>query len=51
MEGITNHIFFDKGGLVDLVGKEKAMSWAVRNNVVSVGYHGENLKDLNAENF
>ena len=44
MEGITNHIFFDKGGLVDLVGREKAMSWAVQNNVVSVGYHGEKFE-------
>ena len=39
--GVTNHLFWDKGGLVDLVGREKAMTWPIKCNVVSVGYHGE----------
>ena len=39
--GVMNHLFWDKGGLNDLVGREKAMSWPIKCNVVSVGYHGE----------
>ena len=44
MEGVTNHLFYGKGGLVDLVGRDKAMEWAIKNNVVSVGYHGEKFE-------
>ena len=41
MEGILNHLFWSKGGLVDILGREKAMEWAIKCNVVSAGYHGE----------
>lgn len=39
--GVVNHLFWDKGGLIELLGRDKAMSWAIKFNVVSVGYHGE----------
>ena len=41
MEGVLNHLFWEKGGLVDILGREKAMEWAQKCNVVSAGYHGE----------
>ena len=41
MLGLVNHLFGDKHGLVDTIGLEKAMAWAVKANAVSVGYHGE----------
>lgn len=44
MEGVTNHTFYGKNGLVDVVGREKAMEWAVKTKVVSVGYHGEKFE-------
>ena len=44
MEGITNHLFYGKGGLIDILSREKAMEWAIHTNVVSVGYHGEKFE-------
>lgn len=43
-EGVLNHVFFEKGGLVDVLGKEKAMQWPKKLGVVSVGYHGEKFE-------
>ena len=43
-EGITNHLFFGKGGIVDILGYDKAMQWAQKLNIVSVGYHGEKFE-------
>ncbi len=42
MEGIINHIFFN--GLPVRIGKENAMKWPNKVNVVSVLYHGENFE-------
>ena len=36
--GVMNHLFCDKGGLIDLV---RVMPWPIQCKVVSVGYHGE----------
>lgn len=38
--GVVNHLYFDEGGLVSIIGKEKAKAWAVKAGAVSVGYHG-----------
>ena len=42
MEGIVNHLFFN--GLVIKIGKENAMKWPNKVNVVSALYHGEKFE-------
>ena len=42
LEGIVNHIFFK--GLVIAIGKENAMKWPKKLNVVSVLYQGEKFE-------
>ena len=50
MEGIVNHLFWEKGGLVDKLGREKALEWAVKFNVVQLDIMGRYLKVLLAGN-
>ena len=39
LQGFVNHTFFK--GLVPLVGREIALRWPMKLNLVSAGYHGE----------
>lgn len=39
MQGFVNHLFWNS--LVPLLGREKAMLWPEKLNIVSKGYHGE----------
>lgn len=39
IQGIVNHIFFD--GLVPLLGRENALMWPKKLNLISKDYHGE----------
>ena len=39
MQGFVNHLFWD--GLVSLVGREKALLWPMKLNLISKKYHGE----------
>ena len=38
MKGVVNHLFWEKRGLVDLPGRDKAMQWAKKCQVVSAVY-------------
>ncbi|CAH1107748.1 unnamed protein product [Psylliodes chrysocephalus] len=39
LQGFTNHLFWK--GLVPLLGREKALVWALKVQVISKNYHGE----------
>lgn len=42
IQGIVNHIFFD--GLVPLLGRENALKWPKKLNLISKHYHGEKFE-------
>lgn len=41
MQGYVNHLFWDKNGLVDIVGREKALLWPHKLNIISKNYQGD----------
>ncbi|KAJ6648687.1 hypothetical protein Bhyg_03918 [Pseudolycoriella hygida] len=42
IQGIVNHVFFD--GLVPILGRENALKWPKKLNLISKNYHGEKFE-------
>ena len=40
LQGFVNHLFWDKNGIKDIVGEQKALIWPKKLNAIPVNYHG-----------